>query len=80
MSLLREQMNNYWREGSRMGEPNMGDVGDSMGEDEPTTYHHEPSMYDDQHTMYHDKPNMVEEEPKMCRTYHYFGRVKRDVV
>ena len=40
MRLLRKQMKNYWREGSRMGEagtsmgmgrPNMGDVGHSMG-------------------------------------------------
>ena len=75
MHLLREQMKNCWREGSRVGEagtsmgmggPNMGDVGHSMGEDERTMYDHELSMYDDQHTMYHDEHNMVDEEPRMC--------------
>jgi len=81
MHMLREQMKNCWREGSRMGEartsigmggPNMGDAGHSMGEDEPTMYHHEPNMYDDQHTMYHDELNMVKEEPRMCQDLSLF--------
>ena len=80
MCLLREQMKNCWREGSSMDGPNMGDAGHHMGEDEPTTYHHEPSMYDDQYTMYHGEPNMLRRSPRCVMTYHYFCRVKRDIV
>jgi len=63
-----------------MDGPNMGDAGHHMGEDEPTTYHHEPSMYDDQYTMYHGEPNMLRRSPRCVMTYHYFCRVKRDIV
>ena len=84
MRLLREQMKNCWREGSRVGEagtsmgmggPNMGDAGHSMGEDEErhSMSHDDCTTAESGHAMGLEDPNMGQQGENFWTPQPVFG-------